>query len=181
MNTHVFRNTFAPFVTTLAITLFLSTKACSQGAILTNHSDTVVPPAPGVFEKTLREFVKMAAEDQSLCSLLSKHAVTLEYTVSDCGLQCFVGFNGKSVESGFGKPAHPPELVFQSTAQTLDRVLRNQDGQSDMRVSIHLSLVRKISLKLDLKQIRSALARVYTTASDKVTNGRIMIAQTDGQ
>jgi hypothetical protein len=85
------------------------------------------------------------------------------------------------VESGFGKPAHPPELVFQSTAQTLDRVLRNQDGQSDMQVSIHLSLVRKISLKLDLKQIRSALARVYTTASDKVTNGRIMIAQTDGQ
>lgn len=179
MNTQTLPNTIASVATTLVLALLLTASASAQNTILTNRFDSGAPTDSEIFERTLRQFVKMAAKDQTVCSLLSKHAVTLEYTVSDHGLRCYVGFNGKTVESGFGKPARPPELEFQSTAQTLDRVLRGEDEQSDMQVSVHLSLVRKISLKLDLKQIRSALARVYTNASDTVTSRNTMLAQTE--
>jgi hypothetical protein len=176
MNTNLFHNTFAPLMT-LALTFSLTTTAPGQGSMPTNHADSAAPRGSAAFEQTLQEFTKMAAKDQTLCALLSKHAVTFEYSVSDYGLQCHLGSNGKTVDIGLDKPAHAPEIVVQSTAATLDRFLRGQDSQSDMKVSVNLGLMRKIMLKADLQQIRSAVARIYSNASDKVTQANLVIAQ----
>ena len=131
------------------------------------------------FEKTLREFVSRAAKDSALSALLAKHQITLQYTIADLGVQCYVGFDGKKVVGQFGKPTRPSELVFVSDAKTLDRILRGEDCEMD--VTVHLSLLRKLSLRRDLTQIRTALARVYLAVCDDSGNKQMLLAKVEAQ
>jgi hypothetical protein len=153
--------------------------ALGQDANRTTISASAQAQTPVAFERTLREFLTSAAKDQAVVSLLSKHRLTLEYTIPEAGLHCYIGFDDGKVMSAFGQPPRRSELVFVSNARALDKLLHGEDSPSGMQVSVHLSLFRKLSLKRDLKQIRSALTRVYTAACEKVTAGPTMLAKAD--
>lgn len=156
----------------LALNNLLHSSALAQSAARTRSTN----PTQSAFESTLREFVSLAAKDVALSSLLAKHRIALEYTITDLGLQCFVGFDGEKVVGAFGKPERRSELVFVSDSKTLYRVLRGEDCEMD--VAVHLNLLRKLSLKRDLKEIRSALARVYELACEKAVAIDSRLAQT---
>src|SRR5437763_2322619 len=137
----------------------------------------IAASAPATFERTLREFVKMAAADPMVGALLSKHRVVMEYTVADLDLHCYVGFAEGKVVGAFGQPARQSELDFVSNAGTLDRLLRGEDCQSEMQVSVHLDLLRKLSLKRDLKRLRAALVHVYAIARETVSSRAGLLAE----
>ena len=111
----------------------------------------------------------MAAKDQAVSSLLIKHRLMIEYTIADSGLHCYVSFDGGKIVSAFSKPSRQAELAFVSKATTLDRLLRGEDCLSEMEVALHLGVVRKLSLRRDLKKIRAGLAHVYSSACDRIS------------
>ncbi len=170
------------FASLVAIAMigFISLAAQSVRAQNSNVADALASAAaqvPACFEKTLREFVKMAAEDQDLWALLSKHQLALDYAIPALGLRCYISFADGTVTGSFGQPPRRCELAFVSDAATLDRFLRGEDCQSEMQVSVQLSLVRKIALKRDLKQYRAAFARIYAAASARILESDSLLAK----
>jgi hypothetical protein len=132
--------------------------------------------APAGFEKTLRLFLALAAEDQTLRSLLAKHRLTLQYGIRDIGLDCFVGFNGSNVVATIGRCAKP-DICLVSDAATLDQALRSGKSQSQMQVTTHMGLVRKFKLSKDLDAILGALSRAYVLAGQKAQMEPTALAQ----
>lgn len=120
-------------------------------------------------EKTLREFVKLAAADQELGAFLSKSKLMIEYRISDSELKLHLGFDGAKIVSAFGQAPHPAELSFASDARTLDRVLRGGPADSKFTTSIRLSLARKIGLARNREMLLAQLSRVYAQANANIS------------
>jgi hypothetical protein len=145
----------------------------AQGQTLspTAGSNSVTAPISTQFEQQLRLLLQMATADPVLEALLTKHQLTLQYSVSDLGLNLYVGFNGVRMVGAFGLPAQRPQLLLVSDAVTLHRLLSGEFCDSEMKVTVHLGLRRKLRLSRDLEQIQAALTRVYTRACRGVLGG----------
>ena len=129
-------------------------------------------------EKTLGEFVKLAATDAKLTTFLCTNKLLIEYRISDSELTIFLGLDGDKMVSAFGQPPHPAELTMISDAQTLDRVLRGESTDLKLTVSLRLSLARKLELSRNRATLREHLSRVYSQAGDNVRNQRpTLVAQ----
>ena len=122
-------------------------------------------------QQVLEEFVKLAAADETLVSLLAKHRLTLQCTLTDLRLDFYIGFDGVKVVGGVGRSPRPCDLALVSDSAALDKWLRGDENVSGMDVVAHLNLLRKVSLQRDLNALRKALTRVYTRACANATPG----------
>jgi len=120
--------------------------------------------ADASFISTLRQFVTEAGKDDAIRSLITKHKLTVEYTVSDMHTRFYMCFADGNFCTGFGAAPHDCNLFFVSSARVLEQFLRGDDCNSDMNITTHLSLASKIKLRKDLKTLRAALARVYAAS-----------------
>lgn len=134
--------------------------AAAVSAINSVPTKATVNTRKQVFE----EFVKLAAADETLVSLLANHRLSLQYTLRDLGLDFYIAFDGSKIVGGVGQPPRPCDLVFVSNSVALDKLLRGDEDVPGMDVVVHLNLLRKLSLKRDLKALRKALTEVYTRA-----------------
>ena len=133
------------------------------------------PPAKPL-ERVLRQYVAKAAADSELRALLLKHNITLQYTVHGSGMEFYLAVDKKSIRGDFGKPPHAPELAFASDAATLERFLLGAPGDLDIRVTVSMNFIRKLSLKKDFGCIRDALIRVYKSTVATPAPGPALLA-----
>jgi hypothetical protein len=179
MKTRRHNFTLASLITLLQLgTLFEPSALAADSNQPTN---THPAGSSGAFECSLRQFIKLAPADPALCALLSKHRIALQYEIKDLGLDCYLGFEAGKVVGAFGKSARLSELVFVSDSRTMDKVLRGDNGKADMEVDVNLDLLRKLSLRKDLKQIRAALARVYAEACQAAAKPATLLAQQEAR
>src|SRR5258708_23352871 len=66
----------------------------ANGAAVSALNPVLAKVAVNTRQKVLEEFVKLAAADETLASLLAKHRLNLQYTLRDLGLDFYIGFDG---------------------------------------------------------------------------------------
>ncbi len=90
-------------------------------------------------EELLRRFCEKAVADPALRAFAAKRRVMTHYTMTDLGLEFYVGFQDGEVVAGLGAPPTPAEVRMKATAEVLDGILTGRLSGQRMAMSGKLS------------------------------------------
>ncbi len=118
-------------------------------------------------EEILRRFCEKAAADPALTAFAAKRRVFSHYTVTDLGLEFYVGFQDGQVLAGLGAPPAPAEVRMKATAAVLDEILTGRLSGNKAAMSGKLSFSGDVRTAMGLQRIQGDMVRLYTAAREE--------------
>jgi len=115
-------------------------------------------------ERILSRFCEMAVADPVLNQFASGKKVTTHYTISDLGLEFYLGFQDGKVLAGLGTPPEPAEVRMKADVETMDGILSGRISGTKAAMSGKLSFTGDVRLAMGLQRIQGEIIRLYTLA-----------------
>lgn len=115
-------------------------------------------------ERILSRFCEMAVADPALNQFASGKKVTTHYTISDLGLEFYLGFQDGKVLAGLGTPPEPAEVRMKADVETMDGILSGRISGTKAAMSGKLSFTGDVRLAMGLQRIQGEIIRLYTLA-----------------
>ena len=131
---------------------------------------SVPPPSPGgsgQVELVLRLFCEKARQDAALNAFAARHRVITHYTLTDLGLEFYLGFREGRVVAEVGAPPEPAEVRMKATAETLDGILTGRLSGTRAAMSGKLAFSGDVRVAMGLQRIQGDLVRLYTAAREE--------------
>ncbi len=119
-------------------------------------------------EEILRRFCEKAVADPALRAFAAKRRVTTHYTVTDLGLEFYIGFQDGEVIAGLGPSPTPAEVRMKATAQVLDDILTGRISGQKAAMSGKLSFSGDVRIAMGVQRVQGDLVRLYTAAREEV-------------
>ncbi|MGC8959998.1 MAG: class II aldolase/adducin family protein [Chloroflexia bacterium] len=128
-----------------------------------------VPPVEGrgQVERILRLFCEKARQDAALSAFAAKRRVITHYTLTDLGLEFYVGFREGRVVADVGAPPEPAEVRMKATAETLDGILTGRVSGTKAAMSGKLAFSGDVRVAMGLQRVQGDLVRLYTAAREE--------------
>jgi autoinducer 2 (AI-2) kinase len=123
--------------------------------------------ARSTVEEILRRFCEKAVADPALRAFAAKRRVMTHYTMTDLGLEFYVGFQDGEVVAGLGAPPTPAEVRMKATAEVLDGVLTGRLSGQRMAMSGKLSFSGDVRTAMGVQRVQGDLSRLYTAAREE--------------
>ncbi len=118
-------------------------------------------------ERILARFCELAMADPALTQFAAGRKVTTHYTISDLGLEFYVGFREGKVLAGLGAPHEPAEVRMKADAETIDGILTGRISGTKAAMSGKLSFSGDVRLAMGLQRIQGEFIRLYTKAREE--------------
>ncbi len=143
-----------------------------QQAAVPPPAEPSPPPPPSTggrsqVEQVLRLFCEKAREDAVLNAFAAKRRVITHYTLTDLGLEFYIGFREGRVVADVGSPPEPAEVRMKATAETLDGILSGRISGTKAAMSGKLAFSGDVRLAMGLQRIQGDLIRLYTAAREE--------------
>lgn len=119
-------------------------------------------------EAILSRFCEKAVTDPALVAFAAKRRVFSHYTVTDLGLEFYVGFQDGRVLAGLGAPPAPAEVRMKATAAVLDEILTGRLSGNKAAMSGKLSFSGDVRTAMGLQRIQGDMVRLYTAAREEM-------------
>ncbi|MGC9023226.1 MAG: class II aldolase/adducin family protein [Chloroflexia bacterium] len=118
-------------------------------------------------ERILRLFCEKARQDAALSAFAAKRRVITHYTLTDLGLEFYVGFREGRVVADVGAPPEPAEVRMKATAETLDGILTGRVSGTKAAMSGKLAFSGDVRVAMGLQRVQGDLVRLYTAAREE--------------
>ncbi|MBC7227971.1 MAG: class II aldolase/adducin family protein, partial [Thermoflexales bacterium] len=119
-------------------------------------------------EELLRRFCEKAVADPALRAFAAKRRVTTHYTMTDLGLEFYIGFRDGEVFAGLGAPPTPAEVRMKAKAEVLDGILTGRISGQRAAMSGQLSFSGDVRTAMGVQRVQGDLIRLYTAAREEV-------------
>lgn len=119
-------------------------------------------------ERVLQAFLEKAKSDPALIAFAAGRKVISHYTVTDLGLEFYVGFRQGVVEAGLGPPVETAEVRMKASAETLDGILTGRISGNKAAMSGKLSFSGDVRLAMGMQRVQGDLIRLYTAAREEM-------------
>ncbi len=119
-------------------------------------------------EEILRRFCEKAVTDPALVAFAAKRRVFSHYTVTDLGLEFYVGFQDGQVLAGLGASPAPAEVRMKATAAVLHEILTGRLSGNKAAMSGKLSFSGDVRTAMGLQRIQGDMVRLYTAAKEEM-------------
>lgn len=139
-------------------------------SISREESPMVTAPATDLrarMEDILRRFCEKAVADPALIVFAAKRWVFTHYTVTDLGLEFYIGFQDGHVLAGMSAPPAPAEVRMKATAQVLDEILTGRLSGNKAAMSGKLSFSGDVRIAMGVQRIQGDMVRLYTAAREE--------------
>jgi len=120
--------------------------------------------ATAQMERVLRLFVERAADDEALLAFAARRSVVSHYTVSDLGLEFYVGFRDGRVPAGLGPPPERAEVRLKAKGETLDAILTGRLNGNKAAMTGRLSFSGEVRLAMGMQRVQKDFVRLYSAA-----------------
>lgn len=118
-------------------------------------------------EEILRRFCEKAVADPALREFAARRRVMTHYTMTDMGLEFYVGFQDGQVVAGLGAPPTPAEVRMKATAEMLDGILTGRISGQKAAMSGKLSFSGDVRTAMGVQRVQGDLIRLYTAAREE--------------
>ncbi len=118
-------------------------------------------------EEILRRFCEKAVADPALREFAARRRVMTHYTMTDVGLEFYVGFQNGQVVAGLGAPPTPAEVRMKATAEVLDGILTGRISGQKAAMSGKLSFSGDVRTAMGVQRVQGDLIRLYTAAREE--------------
>lgn len=118
-------------------------------------------------EEILRRFCEKAVADPALREFAARRRVMTHYTMTDVGLEFYVGFQDGQVVAGLGAPPTPAEVRMKATAEVLDGILTGRISGQKAAMSGKLSFSGDVRTAMGVQRVQGDLIRLYTAAREE--------------
>lgn len=119
-------------------------------------------------EELLRRFCEKAVADPALRAFAAKRRVMTHYTITDLGLEFYIGFQDGEVMAGLGPSPTPAEVRMKATAPVLDDILTGRISGQKAAMSGKLSFSGDVRIAMGVQRVQGDLIRLYTAAREEV-------------
>lgn len=118
-------------------------------------------------EEILRRFCEKAVADPALREFAARRRVMTHYTMTDVGLEFYVGFQEGQVVAGLGAPPTPAEVRMKATAEVLDGIFTGRISGQKAAMSGKLSFSGDVRTAMGVQRVQGDLIRLYTAAREE--------------
>jgi autoinducer 2 (AI-2) kinase len=118
-------------------------------------------------EEIVRRFCEKAVADPALREFATRRRVMTHYTMSDLGLEFYIGFQDGQVVAGLGAPSTPAEVRMKATAEVLDSILTGRVSGQKAAMSGKLSFSGDVRTAMGVQRVQGDLIRLYTAAREE--------------
>lgn len=118
-------------------------------------------------EEVLRRFCEKAVADPALREFAARRRVMTHYTMTDMGLEFYLGFQDGEVVAGLGAPPTPAEVRMKATAEVLDGILTGRISGQKAAMSGKLSFSGDVRTAMGVQRVQGDLIRLYTVAREE--------------
>ena len=118
-------------------------------------------------EEIVRRFCEKAAADPALREFAARRRVMTHYTMTDLGLEFYIGFQDGEVVAGLGAPPTPAEVRMKATAEVLDGILTGRVSGQKAAMSGKLSFSGDVRTAMGVQRVQGDLIRLYTAAREE--------------
>ena len=132
-----------------------------QGAMSTEHA------IRNRVEEIVRRFCEKAVADPALREFATRRRVMTHYTMTDVGLEFYIGFQDGEVVAGLGAPPTPAEVRMKATAEVLDSILTGRLSGQKAAMSGKLSFSGDVRTAMGVQRVQGDLIRLYTAAREE--------------
>jgi len=132
-----------------------------QGAMSTEHA------IRNRVEEIVRRFCEKAVADPALREFAARRRVMTHYTMTDLGLEFYIGFQDGQVVAGLGAPPTPAEVRMKATAEVLDGILTGRLSGQKAAMSGKLSFSGDVRTAMGVQRVQGDLIRLYTAAREE--------------
>jgi len=133
-----------------------------QGAMSTEHA------IRNRVEEIVRRFCEKAVADPALREFAARRRVMTHYTMTDLGLEFYIGFQDGQVVAGLGAPPTAAEVRMKATAEVLDSILTGRLSGQKAAMSGKLSFSGDVRTAMGVQRVQGDLIRLYTAAREEV-------------
>jgi ketol-acid reductoisomerase len=128
------------------------------------------PLSEAQLEQVLRAFLDDLPTDPALQSFSQGRRLTVNYVLTDVGLEFHMGFADGTVIAGIGAPSSPAEVRLETTSDVLDGMLSGRLNAMRAAMTGQLSFSGEARLALGVQQIQDDLKRLYSQAREIVSS-----------
>jgi ribulose-5-phosphate 4-epimerase/fuculose-1-phosphate aldolase len=118
-------------------------------------------------EEILRRFCEKAVADPALREFAARRRVMTRYTMTDLGLEFYIGFQDGQLVAGLGAPLIPAQVWMKATAEVLDGILTGRISGQKAAMSGKLSFSGDVWTAIGVQRIQGDLIRLYTAAREE--------------
>ena len=118
-------------------------------------------------EEIVRRFCEKAVADPALREFAARRRVMTHYTMTDLGLEFYIGFQDGQVVAGLGAPPTPAEVRMKATAEVLDSILTGRLSGQKAAMSGKLSFSGDVRTAMGVQRVQGDLIRLYTAAREE--------------
>ena len=118
-------------------------------------------------EEIVRRFCEKAVADPALREFAARRRVMTHYTMTDLGLEFYIGFQDGQVIAGLGAPPTPAEVRMKATAEVLDSILTGRLSGQKAAMSGKLSFSGDVRTAMGVQRVQGDLIRLYTAAREE--------------
>ena len=119
-------------------------------------------------EEIVRRFCEKAVADPALREFAARRRVMTHYTMTDLGLEFYIGFQDGQVVAGLGVPPTAAEVRMKATAEVLDSILTGRLSGQKAAMSGKLSFSGDVRTAMGVQRVQGDLIRLYTAAREEV-------------
>ena len=119
-------------------------------------------------EEIVRRFCEKAVADPALREFAARRRVMTHYTMTDLGLEFYIGFQDGQVVAGLGAPPTAAEVRMKATAEVLDSILTGRLSGQKAAMSGKLSFSGDVRTAMGVQRVQGDLIRLYTAAREEV-------------
>jgi len=118
-------------------------------------------------EEVVRRFCEKAVADPALREFAARRRVMTHYTMTDLGLEFYIGFQDGEVVAGPGAPPTPAEVRMKATAEVLDGILTGRLSGQKAAMSGKLSFSGDVRTAMGVQRVQGDLIRLYSAAREE--------------
>lgn len=118
-------------------------------------------------EEILRRFCEKAVADPALREFAARRRVMTHYTMTDMGLEFYIGCQDGEVVAGLGAPPTPAEVRMKATAEVLDGIFTGRISGQKAAMSGKLSFSGDVRTAMGVQRVQGDLIRLYTAAREE--------------
>jgi L-ribulose-5-phosphate 4-epimerase len=118
-------------------------------------------------EEIVRRFCEKAVADPALREFAARRRVMTHYTMTDLGLEFYIGFQDGQVVAGLGAPPTAAEVRMKATAEVLDGILTGRLSGQKAAMSGKLSFSGDVRTAMGVQRVQGDLIRLYSAAREE--------------